>query len=186
MHRRELLRAAAAAAALTLLPGDAHAAWKRAATTSPLQPSTTLSATQRATLGALADAIIPRTDTPSATDVGVVAWIDVIVADYYTNDDRALLMTGLDAIDAMAVQAGAQSFATLSGAPLATVMNALDVPTDRSLPAVRGYQRAKGLVIHGYFTSERVQKDVLKNEIMPGRFVGDAPMPVRSGAGRDE
>ena len=118
MHRRELLRAAAAAAALSLLPGEAQ--------------------------------------------------------------------TGLDAIDAMARQGAGQPFSALTGAPLVTIMTALDVPSDRTLPAVRGYQRAKGLVIHGYFTSERVQKDVLKNEIMPGRFVGDAPMPARSGAGRDE
>jgi hypothetical protein len=43
----------------------------------------------------------------------------------------------------------------------------------------------KGLVIHGYFTSERVQRDVLKTEIMPGRFDGAADMPARNG-GRDE
>ena len=186
MHRRELLRAAAAAAALSLLPGEAHAAWSRVANKSSQQPATSLTAAQRATLGALADAIIPRTDTPSATDVGVLAWIDVIIADYYTSDDRALLLTGLDAIDAMARQGAGQPFSALTGAPLVAIMTALDVPSDRTLPAVRGYQRAKGLVIHGYFTSERVQKDVLKNEIMPGRFVGDAPMPARSGAGRDE
>ena len=52
-------------------------------------------------------------------------------------------------------------------------------------PAVRGYSRVKGLVIHGYFTSERVQRDVLKTEIMPGRFDGAADMPARNG-GRDE
>ncbi len=186
MDRRELLRAAAVAAALTLLPGEARAAWMRAGNTTSLQPATSLTASQRATLGALADAIIPRTDTPSATDVGVLAWIDVIVADYYTNDDRTALRTGLDAIDAMAQQSAGQAFAGLTGAPLEAVMTALDAPTDRTLTAVRGYQRAKGLVIHGYFTSERVQKDVLKTEIMPGRFVGDAPMPAHGGAGRDE
>jgi hypothetical protein len=40
-------------------------------------------------------------------------------------------------------------------------------------------------VVHGYFTSERVQKDILRNEIMPGRFVGDAPVTVRGSGGRD-
>ena len=30
------------------------------------------------------------------------------------------------------------------------------------------WSRLKGLVVHGYFTSERVQKDVLKTVIMPG------------------
>ncbi len=144
-----------------------------------------LSAAQRATLATLADAIIPRTDTPSATDVGVLAWIDVIVADYYTDEDRTALMSGLDAIDALARTTVGQPFAGLSGPSLLTVMTALDTPSDRSAPAVRGYQRAKGLVVHGYFTSEGVQKEVLKTEIMPGRFVGDAPMVVLNRGGRD-
>jgi hypothetical protein len=120
--------------------------------------------------------------------VGVLAWIDVVMADYYTADERAALSTGLDAIEALAQQNGGQSFAALAaakGAPLSALMSSLDSPTDRTLPAVRGYQRAKGLVVHGYFTSERVQKDVLHNEIMPGRFVGDAPIAGRSGGRND-
>lgn len=183
MHRRELLIAAAAAAALTLLPGEAHAAWLRSASATG-QPAI-LSAAQRATLAALADAIIPRTDTPSATDVGVVAWIDVIAADYYTDADRLALTTGLDAIDAQARAIAGQPLASLRGDTLAVVMTALDSPYDRNAPAARGYARVKGLVIHGYFTSERVQRDVLNTEIMPGRFDGAADMPARNG-GRDE
>jgi hypothetical protein len=181
MQRRELLKAAATAAALTLLPRDARAAWGKALAAQPalLNPS------QRATRAALADAIIPRTDTPSATDVGVPAWIDVIAADYYTDADRRALTTGLDAIDAQARAIAGQPFAAISGDTLALVMTALDTPYDRNAPAARGYSRVKGLVIHGYFTSERVQRDVLKTEIMPGRFDGAADMPARNG-GRDE
>ena len=194
MQRRELLKAAATAAALTLLPRDARAAWGKALAGAPsavpsvpslvAQPAL-LSASQRATLAALADAIIPRTDTPSATDVGVPAWIDVIAADYYTDADRRALTTGLDAIDAQARAIAGQPFAAVTGDTLALVMTALDTPYDRNAPAARGYSRVKGLVIHGYFTSERVQRDVLKTEIMPGRFDGAADMPARNG-GRDE
>jgi hypothetical protein len=196
MQRRELLKAAATAAALTLLPRDARAAWAKAladttptALSSVIKPSDTqpalLSGAQRATLAALADAIIPRTDTPSATDVGVLAWIDVIAADYYTDADRHALTTGLDAIDAQARAIAGQPFAEVTGDTLTLVMNALDTPYDRNAPAARGYSRVKGLVIHGYFTSERVQRDVLKTEVMPGRFDGAADMPARNG-GRDE
>ena len=149
-----------------------------------LQPAT-LTAAQRATLAALADAIIPRTDTPSATEVGVLVWIDVMVADYYTDADRRALTTGLDAIDAQARAIAGQPLSTLSGDILSLVMNALDTPYDRNAPAARGYSRVKGLVVHGYFTSERVQRDVLKTDIMPGRFDGAANMPARNG-GRDE
>jgi hypothetical protein len=183
------------AAALALIPNTAHAewaqdAWRRvvprdlaSAAGGALDPFT---ATQRATLAALADLLIPRTDTPGATDVGVLAWIDVVMTDYYTTDEQKLLTGGLDAIDALAQSRASQSFAALRGDALMSVMSALDAPADRTVPAVRGYQRVKGLVVHGYFTSERVQKDVLHNEIMPGRFLGDAPMVLRGSGGRDE
>ena len=191
MQRRELLKAAATAAALTLLPREARAAWAKAladaapaAMPSAAQPAL-FSTAQRATLSALADAIIPRTETPSATDVGVMAWIVVIAADYYTDADRRALTTGLDAIDAQARAIAGQPFAAITGDTLTLVMNPLDTPYDRNAPAARGYSRVKGLVIHGYFTSERVQRDVLKTEIMPGRFDGAADMPARNG-GRDE
>jgi len=188
MQRREPLRVAAAAAALTLLPREVRAAWSKAATpslaTGAIQPQT-FTAAQRATLATLADAIIPRTDTPSATDVGVLAWIDVIVADYYPDADRRALTSGLDAIDAQARAIAGQPLSAVTGDTLALVMNALDTPHDRTAPAARGYARVKGLVVHGYFTSERVQRDVLKTDIMPGRFDGAANMPARNG-GRDE
>jgi hypothetical protein len=34
------------------------------------------------------------------------------------------------------------------------------------------FGRLKSLVIYGYFTSERVVKDVTRNPIIPGRFDG--------------
>jgi hypothetical protein len=58
-------------------------------------------------------------------------------------------------------------------------MTSLDRPDDRETPEARAYARLKRLVVHGYFTSERVQKEVLKTEIMPGRFEGNVPMPPR-------
>lgn len=181
------MRAVAATAALIVLPKDADAlaAWERATPGWGPQPTSPLSATQRATLARIADAILPRTDSPSATDVGVPAWIDVIVADYYTADERTAMLTGLDAIDALSRERTGQPVTALDAAALDALMQALDAPADRTAPAARGYQRLKGLVVHGYFTSERVQRDVLHTDIMPGRFVGNAPMPTRNGAGRD-
>jgi hypothetical protein len=192
MLRRELLRAAAAAAALSLVPHEAHAqaaaAWARvagprdASIPPALEP---LSATHRAIITTVAEAIIPRTDSPGANDVNVLAWIEVIAADYYTAAERGQLTAGLDAMDALSKERTGRPLAGLTGAALTTVMDALDAPADRTTPAARGYARLKGLVVHGYFTSERVQKTVLKTEIMPGRFDGAADMPIK-GAGRHE
>lgn len=179
MLRRDLLKASAAAAALSLLPRDVHAAWARAR---DVVRTGSLSPAQRSTVAALADAILPRTDSPGATDVGVPSFIDVIVTEYYSVTERAEFTAGVGAIDALAVAMTGQSFAALTGASLVSVMNALDRPTDRTAPAVRGYARLKPLIIHGYFTSEKVQKDVVKTEIWPGRYDGSAPVPLRVAA----
>jgi hypothetical protein len=187
MDRRALLRTAAAAAALSLLPRQAEAAWTRAlgALTSGVPARGPLTDAQRATVAAIADAILPRTDTPGALDVEVPAWIEVVVADHYDDAQRTAFLAGLDAIDALARERTAQPMAALRGDALATVMTALDTPADRTTPAARGYARLKGLVVHGYFTSRAVQQDVLQVQVIPGRFDGDAPMPAR-GAARDE
>src|SRR5204862_297305 len=45
--------------------------------------------------GAVADRILPRTDTPGAADVGVPAFIDLLYAEFMTPDERQMLAAGL-------------------------------------------------------------------------------------------
>lgn len=180
MERRDLLRALSAAAAFTLMPRTAQAAWEAVAA-APHAPFRVLTDDRSALVASLADAIIPRTDTPGATDVGVPAFIDVIVADYYSDDDRLLFLSGLDAIGARAKLTGAASFADMAPDAQHALLDSLDLPVERQAPEARSWTRLKGLVIHGYFTSEKVQKDVLKTVIMPMRFDGNAPMKAATG-----
>lgn len=180
MNRRDLLRAAGSAAALSLLARHAHAAWRRVG--AGHGPADGLSEAQLALVAAIADTIIPRTDTPGATDVGVPAWVNLIVSEHYAEAERTPFLAGLDAIDAGARSAAGAPFAQLSPEAKDRIMVVLDRPADRQAMEARAYSRLKGLVVHGYFTSERVQKDVLRTEIMPGRFDGAAPMaPARRG-----
>lgn len=185
MLRRELLRAAAASAALALLPRDAQAIWARIAQPDRIPQPSVFSPAQRATLTALADGIIPRTDTPGATDVGVLEWIDIVMVDFYTINERTALLAGLDAIDTLSRELHGMPLASLTAGAQTTVITALEA-SDQKTPAGAAYRRVKGLVVHGYFTSERVQKTVLKTQIIPGKFVGDAPMAVPGRGGRNE
>ena len=180
MERRDLLRALGAAAAFTLMPRTAQAAWETVAL-SRAAPPRVLTDERAVLVASLADAIIPRTDTPSASDVNVPAFIDVIVAEYYSDDERAVFLSGLDLIGARVRRGDATSFAGLSAESQKTLLDSLDQPVDSQVPDARAWQRLKGLVVHGYFTSERVQKDVLKTVIMPGRFDGNAPMKAATG-----
>ena len=180
MERRDLLRTLASAAALTVLPHKAAAAWERVA--SGIRLPSGLSDAHIALVRAIADTIIPRTDTPSATDVGVHGFVDVIVTEQITDEQRTSILAGLDAIEGLATAAnGGLVFYDLDEAARSAVIAGLESGSREAEPA-RTYWRLKGLIVHGYFTSEQVMKDVLKHRIMPGRFEGAAPVAIRRGA----
>lgn len=127
---------------------------------------------------AVADSLIPRTDTPSATDVGTHEFIDVMVAEYATDADRTAFLAGLDAIDARARSESGKVFAELSPEAKGKMIESLEAGSRDEEPK-KTYWRLKSLVVHGYFTSERVMKDVLKVAVMPGRFEGAAPVAIK-------
>jgi gluconate 2-dehydrogenase gamma chain len=175
MERRDLLRALGAATALTaVVPHEALAAWARVA--SGIRPIAGLTEAQLALVSAVADTILPRTDTVGALDVGVPAFVDVVVTENYRDEDRTAFLAGLDAIDAQAKATAGSAFAELAASARGSTIEALEALSDRRAEPARTYWRLKGLVIHGYFTSEPVMKNVLKVQVMPGKFDGAAPM----------
>ena len=177
MNRRELLSAAGAAAALSFIPRNAEAAWARVLAGYQGPPG--LTPDQRALVTAIADTIIPRSDTPSASDVGVTDWVNLIVAEYYADDVRTPFIQGLTAIDTQVRTSRGKPFSALDASAQAEVVGALDNPADRRTPEARAYSRLKGLVVYGYFTSERVQNEVLHSTMFHERFQGAADHPVR-------
>src|ERR1700739_127495 len=74
-----------------------------------------LSTHQEATVASMAELIIPRTDTPGAKDVRVDEFVDRIVSDWYSDEDRQRFLAGLADVDARAQRLFAQDFA---GAPV--------------------------------------------------------------------
>src|ERR1051325_696585 len=91
-----------------------------------IQAGRALSAAQMALVTALADTILPRTDTPGAVDVGVPAFVDLLVAEWYPDDERNHLLGGLDALDGRARSAGGKAFAELDAAGRAGILAAVD------------------------------------------------------------
>src|ERR1700731_4371836 len=61
-----------------------------------------LSPPQAAIVSAVAEIMIPRTDTPGAIDVGVPGFIDLVLKDVYPEEDRRRYLTGLTAFDTAA------------------------------------------------------------------------------------
>ncbi len=172
MQRRDILKALGAAAALAVLPEhEALAAWTRVA--SRLAPAGALTPDQLRLIGAIADTILPRTDTPSATDVRVPAFIDVIVSENYTDNQRSTFLTALPALETALRGADGTAFVAMDAEHRAVALGAVERANRQPQPYAT-YWRIKGLVIHGYFTSEQIAKQVLHYNMMPGHYDGAA------------
>src|SRR5687767_6119520 len=75
-----------------------------------------LSAEQATLVTQLSDIIIPKTDTPGASDVGVPSFIDLILKDIYSKEDQDRFITGLQAFDEGAKTAHSDIFVELDEA----------------------------------------------------------------------
>lgn len=173
MDRRQAVSLLGAALALPFLPRNAEAAvelgerlHRHIAFDDPT--FRTLNATQRALVTALAESIIPETDTPGATSVQVPQFIDLILTDWMSDDERSAFLTGLDAI-------GAKGFATAAPAQRTQLLSALDASRGDASGAGHAFGRLKALTVYGYFTSERVQREILKTQMFFDGYHGDVP-----------
>ncbi|MFN8652201.1 MAG: gluconate 2-dehydrogenase subunit 3 family protein [Gemmatimonadales bacterium] len=174
MHRRDLLRFLGSTALLPFVPRSADRAFAfgqavhRASAATALEYLTPAEAELVTTI---ADLILPRTETPGASDVGVTPFIDHLLAHWYKPEDSGAFRAGLAAID----QKAGGRFTALDAARQATLLASLDqVKGDRG-SAEAEFGRLKSLVIYGYFTSELVVKTVTKDPIIPGKFEGCVP-----------
>lgn len=176
MDRRDLLRLLAAASALPFLPrpADATSLGRLLHRTAALLPRV-LTPDQHQLVSALADLILPRTDTPGATDVGVTPFIDGLLADWFPEDERHQFLAGLDQLDRRAVQQYRGSFPTLDPDTQLAFAATLDGMEGAPGSAEASFSRLKELTVYGYFTSKTVARDILQDPVIPGRFEGCVP-----------
>jgi len=169
--RREAIRRAALLAGVVFAPEWLMAVDQAAR---PAAPGSRLTPAQAAIAGAVADRIIPRTDTPGAADVGVPAFLDLLYGEYMTPAERKMLTDGLDNVDAAAKAAHGGAFTTLTPDRQDTVLRGI-ARAEEGKP--QGFFRLiRSATILGYFTSEQVGRNVLHYDPVPGRYDGCVPI----------
>ena len=134
---------------------------------------------QHATIDQISELIMPATDTPGARAAGVAGFIEVIVAEYYRDDERSAFQRGLADVDARAQSLFSAPFLQLTEPQQTTILTGMDAES-RAMP--RGapthfFARIKNLTLYGYYTSEVGQREELHSVFMPGRYDGAAPLP---------
>jgi hypothetical protein len=193
VQRRELLRIFAAGAAAPVLSPSLFALLRQA------HPSASYSLRaftphQNDTAIAMAEIIVPATDTPGATAARVNEFMDFILADWATEQERTHFITGLENVDTECSSLFGKTFLESTSLQQTTYLRSLDDAVDwvresdrirdGAFPSSRDTQLHgdffrvfKYMTLYGYYTSEIGFTQELKLEIMPGAFRGCDHIP---------
>jgi hypothetical protein len=181
MHRREALHFLGAAALAPLLtPLSARQRFglgrelhrKLAAG----QAGRALSAPQLAQVRALADTILPRTDTPGALEVGAPEFVDLLLAEWYPDEERRQLLSGLDALDARCRETHGKPFAELDPPARGAFLTTIDGARGEPGSPEQAYSRIKQQLVFGFLTAKPIAALTRTTPIIPGRFDGCIPL----------
>jgi gluconate 2-dehydrogenase gamma chain len=186
MNRREALKRVAWLMGGTVCASTIVAIDKGySATTSVGSKPSILSAPQVGIVSAVSEIIIPRTDTPGAIDVGVPGFIDLMLKDVYTQEDRERYLSGLVELDAAAQAELGKKFVALELAQQQTLVRKFHdaaVAEERRLhhthvPLQRPFiLMTKELTLLGFFTSQAGATQVLQYVAVPGSYHACIPL----------
>jgi gluconate 2-dehydrogenase gamma chain len=123
-------------------------------------------------LDALAETIIPRTDTPGARDVGVPARIDAIMTNWASPQTKLDFDLVLDDAEAAARAHAGRGLADLPAAQQLEVVTAFDT----AKAADPAYLKLKGLVLAFYYLSEPGATQELRYQHVPGAWEPNIPV----------
>ncbi len=191
MERRDWFRTVGAVvpALAVLSPDDLLAAGRGIHARARSGAPRALTAHEHATVAAVAERIMPATDTPGAREAGVAEFVDVIVGEWYGAGDRERFQRGLAELDDHCRGFLGKTFVEAEPGEQDAVLTGLEAEA-RALRAATPsaprhfWDQMKGLTLHGYYTSEVGMLRELRFHAIPGRYDGcidPATIPAPTG-----
>jgi len=185
MQRREALRILMAGGVLPVLSTDVFAFFREAHPVSNYALRT-LTPHQNGTVVAMIDQILPATDSPGAKAALVNEFMDVILTEWATEEERKRFLDGLDDVDKQSNGLCAKDFAACSPEQQLAMLRSMDeaAAVARSRPKKDRppywepegrdtrmkddfFTVFKNMTLHGYYTSEVGFTQELKLQIIP-------------------
>jgi gluconate 2-dehydrogenase gamma chain len=146
-----------------------------------------------ALLAAVAETIVPRTDTPGALDANVPAKFDAMLTHWASPDRRVELRRALLTIDGLARARHGKAFVALGSDERTALLIAHDLAALKIVPRTRpltgmeamiaspsyadpGYGKLKELIVLLYYYSEEALTTELTYEHVPGGWTPSVPV----------
>jgi hypothetical protein len=170
MERRVALKSMAiAVGAMANLP-----AWASGWSKKTLENEMLFAADQSKILAGMVEAIIPKTDTPGAGELGVGNFVQKMVKDCYDKKAQDTLSTGLDSLESESKKTFSKSFADITRPQQTQLLKQIESSSDAGSKAFFGM--VKNLTIQGYMSSEYVMTNITHYEMIPARYHGCVPV----------
>jgi hypothetical protein len=197
MQRRDVLKFLAAGAIAPSLAPELFTFFQEAHPASGYALRT-LNPHQNATVVLMSEMIIPETDTPGAKGARVNEFIDVILTEWATEEDRNNFLSGLAGVDNQSNGLYGKDFVDASAVQQLTLMRAMDEAVAMGAPRSARHGNTvperdtqlkgnfftvfKGITLHGYYTSEVGFSRELGLQIIPGAQHGCVPLTAEKKA----
>ena len=133
-------------------------------------------------IAAIVDTIIPKTNTPAASEVGVVEFLDSMYDTILKQEEKQLFTDGLNQLSNIT---DGKPFESLS---IKERNNAISKLEKEQLPLLKNmhpnsifYTAFRGLVVTGYMLSEKIGTEFLAYDPVPGMYAGCVPLAENGG-----
>lgn len=132
-----------------------------------------LSSEEASLLTSITDCILPATDTPSASDVFVPEFIDLMLQEAYSATEQTRFTTGLKALEAESREKYQTSFSKCSSTEQIALLDNLEAAASSNTSSDKPFiLMMKELTLLGYFTSDKIMQEVLSYNPVPGKYEG--------------
>ena len=146
-----------------------------------------LTTNQANTLAEMAETILPRTATPGAKDIGIAPFLDKVLQKLLSEAEQKDFLAGLDTLEATCKSTNGKYFDECTKEQREALLLKMDKEAAKFPPTMWGitlvekpdpitfYRRLKGLTLMAYFTSEKVNKELLVYDPIPSEFIACMP-----------
>ena len=142
---------------------------------------------EAATVSAMVDTLLPRTQTPGALDVGVHVFLDKLAAQSYDEAGQQALRDDIAQFNAKCIEKYGERFEALGQEAREEIFSEAEKSNPKFNPGVWGktigeqepvdfYRSLKGMAIWAYTTSQEIGENVLNYDPIPGKYVSCVPV----------